>query len=190
MLKNLILKNRSYRRFFEEAEIGYDVLENLVDLARNTASTANLQGLKYKIINTPEDNLRVFSTLGWAGRLNGKGTPPEGERPSAYIIILCDTRIAKELPIDCGIAAQTILLGAVEEGFGGCMLGSINREKLAVDFVIDLSDFTVPLVIALGKPKENVILTEVGPDGNIAYYRDEEGNHYVPKRKLEDIIIK
>lgn len=189
MLLDLVKKNRSYRRFYEECPIDTQTLEKLVNLTRYTASTANLQGLKFRIVNSPEENSKLFDTLGWAGRLNGKGTPPEGERPSAYIIILCDLSIAAGLPVDTGIVAQTILLGAAEEGLGGCMLGNVKREIAAEITGIDLSAYKIELVVALGKPKENVIITNVGPDGDIAYYRDEKMNHYVPKRSLEDILL-
>jgi len=68
------------------------------------------------------------------------------------------------------------------------MIGAINRERLRKD--LDISDhFEVLLVIALGKPKETVVLEEVGPDGNIKYWRDSDGVHDVPKRKLDDIIV-
>ena len=115
--------------------------------------------------------------------------PEEGERPSAYIIVLCDKTISQSKPIDVGIAAQTILLGATEKGLGGCMFGSIRREKLAEDFGIDTEKHSIELVIALGKPKETVKLVDLPESGSTAYYRDENGVHYVPKRSVEEIII-
>ena len=96
MLKDLVLKNRSYRRFYEDEQISIDTLRELVDLARNTPSTVNSQALKYKLVCTAEENEKVFSTLSWAGLLKGKGVPVKGERPSAYIIVLCDLSVGKE----------------------------------------------------------------------------------------------
>ena len=81
------------------------------------------------------------------------------------------------------------MLGAVEKGFGGCMLGAINRDKLSAYLGIDREKYDIELCLALGKPKEEVRLVEVGEDGSTAYYRDSAGVHYVPKRKLEDIIL-
>ncbi|MBR5111988.1 MAG: nitroreductase family protein [Clostridia bacterium] len=189
MLKDLLIKNRSYRKYEERERLTKEDLLELIDYTRYTASTVNFQALKFKPVCEKEDNEAMFSFLRFAGLLKGKGTPPEGMRPTCYIIILCDSGIAKDLKYDAGIAAQTILLGAVEKGFGGCMLGSIERDKVFDYFRIDKERFTIELVIALGKPDENIILTEVGDDGSTAYYRDEDGNHYVPKRKLEDIIL-
>lgn len=189
MLKDLVLSNRSYRRFYQEEAISLETLRELVDLARNTASTVNSQAVKYKLICTPEENTKVFDALSWGGLLKGKGTPVEGERPSAYIIVLCDLEIGKNKFWDEGIAAQTIMLGAVEKGLGGCMLGSINREQLARAFDIDTNKYAIDLVLALGKPKETVKLVEMDETKSTAYYRDENGIHYVPKRSLEDIII-
>ncbi len=189
MLKDLLINNRSYRKFVESERITADDLLELIDYTRYTASTVNFQALKFKPVCDCKDNDNLFSFLRFAGLLKGKGTPPEGMRPTGYIIILCDSTIAKDLKYDAGIAAQTILLGAVEKGFGGCMLGSIEREKVFDYFGIDKNRYTIELVIALGKPEEKIVLTDVGEDGSTAYYRDENGTHYVPKRKLEDIII-
>lgn len=188
MFRQLVLANRSYRRFEETHGVDMETLKSLVDLARCTPSAANLQPLKYVLSNKPERNAVVFSTLAWAGYLTDWPGPVEGERPSAYIVILLDTRVSKSVGCDHGIAAQTILLGATEKGLGGCMFGSIDRDRLRRELAID-ECFEILLVIALGKPVEKVVLEDVGPDGGIKYYRDEEGVHHVPKRKLEDVIL-
>ncbi len=165
-----------------------ETLRSLVDLARCTPSAANLQPVKYIITNTPERNAVVFSTLAWAGYLPDWPGPAEGERPSAYIVVLHDTRISKNPGCDHGIAAQTILLGAAEKGLGGCMFGSIDRDRLRRELAID-ECFEILLVIAMGKPVEKVVLEDVGPDGSIKYYRDADAVHHVPKRKLEDVVV-
>ncbi|MEE1012377.1 MAG: nitroreductase family protein [Acutalibacteraceae bacterium] len=189
MFKDLVLKNRSYRRFYENEKIEYDILADLVDCARNTAASVNFQVLKYKLVNDETNNKKVFDCLAWAGLLKEWKGPEEGERPSAYVVILCDTSISTSKPIDTGIAAQTILLAATEKGYGGCMFGSINRSKLADELDIDPERYSIELVIALGKPKETVEIVEVPESGSTAYYRDENGVHYVPKRSLNEIII-
>jgi nitroreductase len=119
MLKELVLKNRSYRRFHEEERIGMETLRQLVDLVRLSSSGANLQSLKYMLSTAPELNGRIFATLGWAGYLKEWDGPVEGERPGAYIVMLFDSAIAKSCFWDHGIAAQSIMLGAVEQGLGG-----------------------------------------------------------------------
>lgn len=188
VFRDLVLTNRSYRRFHENEHIDMETLRSLVDLARCSSSAANLQSLRYILTNTPARNAAVFSTLSWAGYLTEWPGPDAGERPSAYVVILGDTRVSKSFFCDHGIAAQTILLGAVEKGYGGCMFGSIDRDRLRAELSID-DHFEILLVIALGKPKEKVVLEGIGPDGSIKYYRDEDGVHHVPKRALDDIIV-
>ena len=188
MIKDLIQKNRSYRRFYQDFAIGLDTLRELVDLARLSASAANMQPLRYILSCDPQKNALIFPHLEWAGYLKDWPGPSEGERPSAYIIILGDTEISRSTGCDHGIAAQSILLGTTEKGLGGCMIASIEREKLRETLKIP-SRYEIILVLALGKPKETVVIETVGPDGNIKYWRDSEGKHHVPKRSINDIIV-
>ncbi|MBW1777321.1 MAG: nitroreductase family protein [Deltaproteobacteria bacterium] len=188
MIADLVRKNRSCRRFYQNHAVENETLMDLVNLARLSASAANLQPLRYILSSTPQHNERIFACLAWAGYLKDWPGPKEGERPSAYIIVLGDTTKAKDFDCDHGIAAQSILLGAREAGLAGCMIASINREKLREVFDIS-EDLKILLVIALGKPKEQVVIEEVGSDGSIRYWRDEQGVHHVPKRTLADIIV-
>lgn len=188
MLRDLIVKNRSYRRFDENHRIGPEELRGLVDLARLSATGANMQALKFYISSDPAMNARIFECLGWAAYLKDWPGPVEGERPAAYIIILGDTKVATHYWCDHGIAAQSILLGATEHGLGGCMIASINRKALVKALRIP-EQYEILLVIALGRPVEEVRIESVGPDGDIRYWRDEQGVHHVPKRSLDEIVI-
>lgn len=188
MFKDLILKNRSYRRFFQTEKIAVKQLLEWVDLARNSASARNAQPLKYLLCADESMNASVFETLGWAGHLTSWPGPDEGERPSAYIIMLSDTAIPGNYLCDDGIATQSILLGAVEAGFGGCIIYSVNRKRLRE--ILNLEEqYEIIQVLALGKPKETVVLDEM-KDGEVKYWRDEAQVHHVPKRSLDEIIIK
>lgn len=189
MLKDLVIRTRSYRRFYEDVAISVETLRDLVDLARNTASTVNSQALRYRLVTDEKEREIVYNNLAWAGLLKDWNGPEKGERPSAYIIILCDLSVGSNKQFDDGITAQTILLGATEKELGGCMFGSINRKNLASELNINPEKYSIDLVVALGKPKENVIIVDLPESGSTSYYRDENGNHYVPKRALEDIII-
>jgi nitroreductase len=189
MIKNLIKKNRSYRRFHQNHRVDVETLRELVDLARLSGSAANLQPLRYILACDPQINEQIFACLGWAGYLKNWSGPKEGEQPPAYIIILSDIAKANDyVGYDCGIASQSILLGAVEKGLAGCMLGSINRKKLK-DILNIETEFKILLVIALGEPKEEVVIETVGHDNNIRYWRDDKEIHHVPKRKLSDVIV-
>jgi nitroreductase len=189
MIRDLVLKNRSYRRFYEDVPVPLETLRELVDLARLSASAANMQPLKYVLSCDRKKNALLFEHLAWAGYLKDWPGPDEGERPSAYIIMLADTEIAKNVVCDHGIAAQSILLGAVEKGLGGCMIASVQREKLRETLNIPLR-YDILLVLAIGKPRETVVIEKMGPEGSVRYWRDKEGRHHVPKRSLEEIIIK
>src|SRR4030042_4462971 len=188
MIKELILQNRTCRRFYQDVRVERKTLEELVDLARCSASAANNQPLKYILCNDPEKNALMFSQLGFAGRLADWPGPVEGERPAAYIVILLDTEISKNPWCDHGIAAQSILLGAREMGLGGCMHGGVKKDAVMEIFNIP-PRYAILLVISLGKPKEEVVLEEAKSGGDIAYYRDSNNVHHVPKRPLSELII-
>ncbi|PIE33831.1 nitroreductase [candidate division KSB3 bacterium] len=188
MIKDLISRNRSYRRFDESFVVSTETLRELVDLGRLSPSGANRQPLKYILSNDPENNARIFPALNWAGYLSDWDGPPEGEQPSAYIILLGDNDISQSTGCDHGIAAQSILLGAVEKELGGCMIASIQKGKLRE--ALNLSErYDIVLVIALGKPVETVVIDPIATDGDIKYWRDEQATHHVPKRSLDEIII-
>ena len=188
MIAELVKGNRSYRRFHQETPVSQEALRGLVNLARLSASAANLQPLKYLLSSEPASNAAIFSCLAWAGYLKDWPGPAEGERPAAYIVILGDTEISKNFGCDHGIAAQSILLGARDKGLGGCILGSIQRDRLRG--LLNLPEkLDILLAIALGRPKETVVVEEVAPGGDIKYWRDDQGVHHVPKRRLVDIIL-
>lgn len=187
-LEDLVYKTRSYRRFDESVKISYETLEKLAGLARMSASGANRQPLKYILINSSEECSKVFPALVWAAYLKDWEGPGNGERPSAYIIILGDKSISEVFGVDHGIAAQSIMLGATEAGLGGCMIASIKKELLRKELIIP-ERFEILLVLALGKPVENVIIDEI-KSGDVRYWRDKENNHHVPKRPLNELIVK
>ncbi len=189
MLADLILKNRSYRRFYEDVPVDLATLRELVNLARLSASARNMQPLKYVLCCDRQTNAAIFSTLAWAGYLKDWGGPVEGERPAAYIVVLSDTTLGQAfVGVDQGLATQNILLGAVERGLGGCIIASVQRERLRQILAIP-ERYEILAVVALGVPKETVVIDPVGPDGDIKYWRDADGVHHVPKRSLDELIL-
>jgi nitroreductase len=187
MLKDLILKNRSYRRFDQSVPVPMELLREMVDAARLSASAKNMQPLRYMLFNEPDQCNRIFPNLAWAGYLKDWPGPEEGQRPTAYMVQLGDLELSDDWWCDDGIAAQSMLLTAVERGFGGCIIGSVQREKLRK--LLNIPDrYKIIHVLALGKPAEKVVIDEIA-GGDIKYWRDGKGVHHVPKRSLDELII-
>jgi len=187
MLKDLITKNRSYRRFDQSAMVPMKLLREMVDAARLSASARNMQPLRYLLYNNASDCEKIFPTLAWAGYMKDWPGPEEGERPSAYIVQLGDLELTRDWWCDDGIAAQSMLLTAVEQGFGGCIIGSVQRERLR-DILEIPEQYKIIQVLALGLPAEEVVIEDVVKD-EIRYWRDDKGVHHVPKRGLDELIV-
>lgn len=188
MIDELIKSARSFRRFDESVTVERKTLEDLIDLARHSASARNMQPLKYILSCDSATNLKVFSTLAFARALKDWDGPVEGERPSAYIVVLGDKDISTNFWCDHGIASQNIMLGARDRGLGGCMIASINQPKLRELLAIP-DRYEILLVLALGKPAEEVVIEPMPSSGDVNYWRDENSVHHVPKRSLEEIIL-
>ncbi len=186
--KDMVRGSRSYRRFYENDLIARDTLLTLVDYARLSACGANVQALKYFISCDKSLNEKIFPALLWGMYLKEQGTPSPGERPSGYIILLQDKDYKMYGGIDHGIAAHAILLGATEIGLGGCMFLNIKREQLLETLGLP-GTYEILLAVALGRPKEKVVIDEIDPGDDIKYWRDNNQVHHVPKRKLKDVVI-
>jgi len=188
MIADLIRTNRSYRRFDQSQPVSMETLRELVNLARLSPSARNAQPLKYILSCDPEKNRIIFQHLAWAAYLTDWPGPVEGEQPAAYIVFLLDTQISPSANCDHGIAVQSILLGAAEQGLGGCIVASIQKAKLAEALSVP-GQYEILFVVGLGVPRETVVIEPLGADGNFKYWRDEQGVHHVPKRSLDDLIL-
>lgn len=187
-LQELMTKTRTCRRFFQDEPISAETLRLLINMARMAGSAQNLQPIKYMLVNDPAANTSIFPHLGWAGYLPDWPGPVDGERPAAYIICLLDTRISRKADCDLGIATQNILLAATAQGLGGCRIGSVSP---ALHKTLSIPEhLKILLALALGRPKEIVTLEDVSQDGNIRYWRDSQQVHHVPKRPLDELIIR
>ncbi len=191
MLKDLVLKNRSYRGYDHSVQIPEKDLLELVDLTRYVASSINHQVLKYKIVTDKELVSKIQEQTVWAKALPEIRLPYKGTEPVAFVVICIDHNLTRADVVylrDVGAVAQTMLLGAVEKGFGGIMIGSFSKTN--VKQILDLPDNLEPnLVVAFGKPDEEIVLTDC-KDGKTIYYRSPDGKtHYVPKRPLDEIVV-
>ncbi len=184
MIRDLLLKNRSYRSFNSSIIVSKETLLSFVDDVRYIPSTRNAQGLRFRLCHEKEECARVLALTKWAGALKDRHFPPQGHEPTAFIVICAKEDIFTR---DVGIAAQTIMLSATEQGLGGCMIGSFDEEKICELLEIP-SNLRPRLILALGKPDETVVL-EDAEENNLTYYRDENDVHHVPKLKTEDMLL-
>jgi nitroreductase len=188
-IEKLVLANRSYRAFDESRPVTADMMKRWIDLARRTPSGMNRQPIRYRVLTEQTDLDKMRTNARFAASL-GPGLPPEGRRPTGYIMMFLDKEANSPAYLalkDIGIAAQTILLAAAEQGFGGCMLGSFDPTRLKDDFGID-ARYEPQLVIALGTPDEKVVLHDTDEE-SLSYYRDADNTHHVPKRSLDKVLI-
>lgn len=191
MLKDLLKASRSYRSFDPSTPVTQKLLTDWIDHARYCPSSINLQMLKFRLVIEKKECDALLSLTRWAGKLKDLRLPPEGHAPTAYVVICADNGVintAERFQKDVGIAAQTIMLAAVESGFGGCMIGSFSQTEVSSALALP-AEMTPMLVLGLGKPDETVVITEEAEDGSVTYYR-ENGIHYVQKRTTEHLIVK
>lgn len=188
-IAELVAQARSYRRFDSSYVITQVMLRELIDLARLAPSTKNDQRLKYMPITDKVDCATIYPSLRWAGYLTDWDGPTENERPTAYIIVLHDKTLGAYAPVDAGLATQNIILGAAEKELGCCIIMSCDKPEIARRMDIDTTRYEIVHVIALGRPVEKVVI-EPMKDGDVKYWRDEEQTHHVPKRALDEIIVR
>ena len=191
MFKDLVKRSRSYRGYDESRKITRDELLKFVDCARFAPSSVNGQPFRYYLACDAETAAKIQPLTGWARALPQMKLPHPGKCPTAFIVICQETKWDPDLNRylkDVGIVAQTVLLAATEAGLGGIMIGNFSPERISE--ALELPEHLVPmLIVALGKPDENIVLTEIDTGESVKYYRDENDTHYVPKRKLKDIVL-
>lgn len=190
-LRQLMISDRTFRRFQEDCKVSVETLENLVELARYTHSGRNAQPLRYVVINSDEEKEKVFPLLKWAGYFQDWDGPEKGERPAAYLIQCLDTKYGKDCLCDDGLQLEAITLGMRVLGLGGCIIKAFNAPKLAEVLELDVR-YAPRYVLALGYPAEEVVIEDMtdDDDADFRYFRTSDGIHHVPKRKLKQLLIK
>lgn len=190
-MSGLVAKTRTVRRFQENRALDMQFMRELIDLARLSGSARNAQALQYMPVLDKDLRSRIFPHLAWAGYLANWPGPGAGERPAGYIVCLANSEWQKgpdtELYCDLGIASQSMLLAAGARGVSGCRIGAF---KAVLHELLRLrAQQLILLVLALGYPAEEVVLEEVGTEGDIRYWHDEMGVHHVPKRALQEVLL-
>ncbi|MFX1419413.1 MAG: nitroreductase family protein [Promethearchaeota archaeon] len=186
--EELIFKRRTIRRF-KQNPINLEKLRKLIDFARVAPMARNIQSLEFIIVHNLELRSKLFPLVNWAGSLpEDQRTPEKGREPTAYIIVLVNTKIKSTyVDFDVGAAAENILLGAVYFGFSSCWMGSINRKEIRKLFEIP-EYYEIKHIISLGYPDEDSFIEPY--ENSFKYWKDDDGCLHVPKRSLEDIIFK
>lgn len=190
----LLKEDRSYRGYLQTPRPSREQLFQLVALTRLCPSSGNVQPLKYRLVHDTDTCNRVLPLTRWGGRMREPRLPRDGMAPTAYIVLLHDLSIAPNSAAfqkDVGIAAHTLLLGAVELGFGGCMIGAFSAAKLSEALALP-SKWQPMLVVALGTPAEIIELEDAPPgfvDRDHCFYRDGNDVHHVYKRPINEIIV-
>lgn len=179
-----IMNRRTIRKFSQE-ELPEEILCSLVDAARMAAHGGNIQPLKYAIVSGKVLREKVFETTKWAACIPD-GTPREGERPVAYIIVYGDERIKKECMVDAGAAVTNIMLAAWELGIGSCWIGSLNRPVLR-ELLQSPEELKLLYAVALGYPAQKSRAVEYR--GSFNYYLDDTQTVNVPKLSLSDVLV-
>ncbi|MCX7715257.1 MAG: nitroreductase family protein [Clostridia bacterium] len=182
-----IMERRTIRKFTQE-KIETDKLIKLVDCARMAAYGANLQPLKFMIIQSKEILDELFDFIKWAGYLEN-GAPMEEERPTAYIAVLgdCTLKASGNYEVEAGAAVTTMMLAAQEEGLATCWLGAINREKIKQTLKLE-ENLSVVYLLALGYPAQKSVADKM--TDSVKYYLDKNNVLHVPKRSLDEVLVK
>ena len=185
-VETLMEKNRSYRGYKKDYVVRREMLERIVAVNTKIASAKNQQVLRFKLVTKDTGAEHIVQNMKLGGLLPELHLPFEGTEPEAFIIICTTVPENKFVDIDLGIAAQSMLLKATEMGLNGIMIGAFNKAKIIEAFELQYEPL---LILAIGKGNEKIKLVDIGPDDSKAYYRDAEGTQYVPKLKLEDILL-
>lgn len=183
-LTKLLLRNRSYRGYDPRFEVREDQLRSLIEVNTRIPSARNQQVLRFRPVLADEARL-VLPLIRLGAALPELHLPLPGTEPNAFIVICSTVAENRYVDIDLGISAQSMLLRAAEIGLNGICIGAFNPSR--VREVLRLP-YDPLLILAIGKGAERIELTEIRAGESHAYYR-REGVHYVPKVRLDDLLI-
>ena len=183
-LVTLLAKNRSTRGFDASFKVRHDQLHSLVEAARLSPSAMNQQVLRYRLVTEEEAHL-VLPHIRLGAALPELNLPLAGTEPNAFVVI-CTDKEGRFVDMDMGIATQSILLRAVEMGLNGVCIAAFDKERVREALQLPLAP---QLIIAIGRSAEHIEVVEIAEGENQRYYR-KNGTHFVPKIKIEDLIIR
>lgn len=180
----LLIRNRSHRGYDIQRLVSQDELRRIVNVNTRIPSARNQQCLRFRLV-TKEESHKVLPYIKLGGALPDLHLPIENTEPQAFIIICSTVPEDRWVNIDLGISAQSMLLKATEMHLNGICIGAFHAERIKESLHLPLAPL---LIIAIGKGIEDIHLTEISANENHAYYRTD-GIHYVPKVRLEELIL-
>lgn len=184
-LDELLLANRSTRGYNKDYVVSCSQLEQIVRVCSRIPSACNQQVLRFRIVTRDSGADRLLPLLKMGAALPELHLPLPGTEPEAFIVVCSSVAESKLVDIDLGVAAQSMLLKAVEIGLRGLIIGAFNRDKVKTELQLP---FDPLLVIAIGKGSEHIELVPSTLDAPRAYYR-RDGVHFVPKLQLQDLLV-
>ena len=183
-LESLLKRNRSYRGYDASRAVTETDLLKLLEVVPWVGSGKNAQPLRFRLV-TGADAALVHPLVKLGAALPLEHLPHPGQEPSAYMVICSAVPVYKVVDMDLGIAAQSILLRAVEAGLGGIFILNFNPSALQEALGLSLTPLAV---LGIGKPSEQVFLIPAEPGDDLNYYR-KDGAHFVPKLQVKDLIL-
>ncbi len=185
-IMQLLATRRTYRAFTQQS-VPQDVLADILEAGRTSSCGVNRQSLRYVVAQKPEDVARLCGLCRWGAAIpDGAGTPSPEQRPTLFIVVLQDTSVPGCQDIDVGIAVATMATAAWAKGVGSCIIGSLQRAKVA-EWLELPETLQVHTGIAFGYPAHKSTIVPV-VNGQKRYWRDENGDYFVPKYSLEEIV--
>lgn len=190
-LMSLLKTRRTYRRFDERRPVAPEAVADMAEALRLSFSAGNLQPLRAVFVTDPAQAAAIFPHVHFAAALPRElGTPKPGERPTMVVaLIYDDSRKSRWVDTDAGIALANLTLAAWHHGVGSCIMDNIDRRALAA--VLELpASMVIHSAVALGYPTHRATVVAPGPDGSLQYYLDANRDYFVPKREVDEIVMR
>lgn len=183
-LDTLLKRNRSHRGYDSSVPVTREILLQMVSAATLVPSGMNAQALRFRLVSSDEAHL-IHPLVKLGAALPQEHLPHPGEDPQGYIVICGARPEDKVLDIDLGIAAQSILLKAVDMGFNGIVILNFKASEVKEALGLPLEPLAL---IGLGKGIERIFLMPAHMGDSLKYYR-KDGVHYVPKLTVDDLVL-
>lgn len=184
-LDTLLLKNRSHRAYDTSYVVARRQLEAIVSVNTKIPSGRNAQRLRFKLLEASEGGEGFCRFLHLGGYLPELHLPAPGTEPQAFIVVCSTEAESPTIDIDLGISLQSMALKAVEIGLNALIIRAFDHNEVKQALNLEIEPIAV---LAVGKGLDKIELTEIPAGASTRYYR-KDGVHYVPKIRIEDLLL-